>query len=123
MAHLVTDAPRRLAGATRHDALRQIEARLAEAVSTFELEDLAALGGILEATRLRLLSRMSRPEAHVTADSDRFLTVQQVAERTGFSPDYVYRHRSELPFFRKVGRNVRASERDFNRWLRTRRPP
>jgi len=101
--------------------LREVEGHLAEVVSMLELEDLPALAGVLEVTRVQIFSRITRPESRVAADPDRLLTVEQVAERTGFSADYVYRHRRALPFLRKVGRSIRASERELSRWLSTRR--
>ena len=119
MAHDVASPSLRHATTSRPGRLQEIEAFLAEAVSTFDPEALPALAGALEAARVLIWSRIAKPEPPC-GDSDRLLTVDQVAERTGFSADYVYRHRSKLPFLRKVGRSVRASERQLDRWLSTR---
>ena len=104
----------------RSDGLREIEAVLADAVSTCDPETLPALAGALETARVRIWSRITKPDTS-GGNSDRLLTVEQVAERTGFAPDYVYRNRSKLPFLRKVGRSVRASERELDRWISARR--
>jgi hypothetical protein len=57
------------------------------------------------------------PAASIHGDADRGLTADQVALRLGFTVDYVYRHKSEFPFARKVGTRWRFSERGLAEYL------
>jgi len=50
-------------------------------------------------------------------DADRWLSVAEVAERTGFSADYLYRHANKFAFTRRQGRSLRFSEAGLARWM------
>ncbi len=60
--------------------------------------------------------------ARQTSEPERLLTAADVAQRTGLSLDYVYRHGKRWPFARKIGRAMRFSEAGLERWLANRRP-
>lgn len=119
---------RQLAASSAASRVVQVDFGLpaADVVDSLGLQDLPEfLGHVrrLEAAgeiRLHRLALGTSPHlAH--ADHDRLLTVEEVAQRTGFSTSYVYHHRGALPFMKKIGRSLRGSERDLNRWLETRR--
>ncbi len=48
---------------------------------------------------------------------DVLLTVEQASARLGFSRDWLYRHAAHLPFTRRVGRQLRFSERGLAEYL------
>ena len=50
--------------------------------------------------------------------SDRLLTVREVAKRLDVSRRYVYGHIDEFPFIRRLGKKtLRFSERGLEKWL------
>jgi len=52
---------------------------------------------------------------------DRLLTVSEAAAKLQKSKDWIYRNQKQLPFIRKLGRDLRCSERDLEKWIATRR--
>ncbi len=82
----------------------------------------AAAGWIAAAqTRLaaRLLAAASEPRAPV--DGDRLMPIEEAAERTAMSRDWLYRHGRKVGIARKVGGALRFSEQAINRWIASRR--
>jgi predicted DNA-binding transcriptional regulator AlpA len=81
-----------------------------------------------EATRQRaqldtLTSILAARLAATSPDSaaskgDRWLTAAQVAARTTFSVDYLYRHADKLPFTVRQGRSVRFSEARLDLYMK-----
>ena len=69
-----------------------------------------------------LAGRLSAPSPQPTtrrdaAESDRLLTVSQVAERLGVTPRWLYRHAKDLPFARRLTRKtLRFSEVGLRQW-------
>ena len=55
-----------------------------------------------------------------TVETDNMLTIEQAAERLGVSADWIYRRSKKLPFIVRLGRNVRCSARELDRFLRNR---
>ena len=92
-------------------------ADLLRELATVERDEIpAALGALAEAdARLRL--RLVASPALPSAEADRLLTVEDVAERLAVTEDYVYRHADEWPFTRRVGRQLRFSARGLDEWL------
>lgn len=90
---------------------------LLSALTTIEQDEIpAALGALAEAdARLRL--RLVASPALPCAEADRLLTVEDVAQRLAVAEDYVYRHADGWPFTRRVGRNLRFSDRGLCEWL------
>ena len=103
------------------DPARAAEVPVAEvpallALIAAEQARLAALQGAL-AARL-----VTAGNGHVgNGDPDRWLTAEEVAQRTEFSVDYVYRHADKFPFTRRQGRTLRFSEAGLVRWMAQRR--
>jgi excisionase family DNA binding protein len=92
--------------------LDQVPALLARVAA--EQAQLAALQGAL-AARLTAVANNGTPNG-----TDRWMTVSEVAERTGFSADYLYRDAGKLPFTRRQGRTLRFSETGLARWMAAR---
>jgi predicted DNA-binding transcriptional regulator AlpA len=88
------------------------------------LDFLTYHGALMERARARLtLERTApTPPAAAAPGSERLLRACDVAARTGYSIDYVYRHAKRWPFTRRIGRNYRFSEAGFEHWLALRRP-
>jgi excisionase family DNA binding protein len=61
-------------------------------------------------------------EVNDTMSTDRLLTVEQVAERTGLSAGYVYKQAHHWEFTRKLGpKALRFSEAGLERWMNSKR--
>jgi predicted DNA-binding transcriptional regulator AlpA len=91
-----------------------------EAVATWSTDSLPAALGQLEALRAEVWVRLVQGRATSTT-TDRLLTIQEAAARTGMSTHWLYRHARTLPFIRRPSpRAVRVSEGALSRWLATR---
>jgi predicted DNA-binding transcriptional regulator AlpA len=81
------------------------------------LSNLAALQNVLTA---RLLEVSGRFNPTRTSQEDRLLDAKQAAELLRKSADWLYRHKSKLPFTVRVGRNIRFSHDGLQKYLRQR---
>lgn len=85
--------------------------------------ELPALAGELARALGAVLARTATPAAPPAPAeaADTLLTVEQAAGRLGVTRTWLYRHAGTLPFTRKLGhRTLRFSERELERWQRTR---
>jgi excisionase family DNA binding protein len=119
--HCAVMRPAIVSSLTREQPL---ESRLPspEAVEHLELEEIPRfLGALAELAAYAQLRAQSLIAGEKSSDNrnepDRLLTVPEIAARMGCSPDYVYRNRHSLPFVRRLGRSLRASERELDRWI------
>jgi len=85
------------------------------------LDALAVHEGRCALLRHLLTARAMPANHHGTDEQDRWLTAREVAQRTGFSEDYVYRHCQRWPFAHRHGRTWRFDERGLARWMAQRR--
>jgi predicted DNA-binding transcriptional regulator AlpA len=95
-----------------------------DAIDELPVRTLPAVIAELIALQARAVSRLREHDASPkpVASPDRLLDVRQAAARLGMSPDWLYRHKRELPFARRIGRRaVRFSEAGLERWERQRR--
>lgn len=76
--------------------------------------ELPALVAELELVRATALLRMSAPQN----GSDELVDVKRAAARLGMSEDYLYRHSSEFPFSRRMGRKLLFSSRGMDDYIR-----
>lgn len=85
-------------------------------------ELLAALEGLKARIWLRLLRSPVEPaDEPPEPETDRLLTVEEMAELLGVTTRYVYDHADDWPFKRKLSpRKLRFSERGLYRWLERR---
>ena len=77
--------------------------------------------GRLVGVQALLLARAVAPSGNghgEAAPEDSLLDVHQVAARTGHSTDWVYRHAKDLPFTKRIGREVRFSSLGLTQWMR-----
>jgi excisionase family DNA binding protein len=81
------------------------------------LAQVAAEQARLAAVQAALAARLGGTHNGTPNDADRWLSVAEVAERTGFSVDYLYRHAGKFPFTRRQGRSLRFSEAGLARWM------
>jgi len=86
----------------------------------------AALGSALREAISNATSAMSTPSAPPTPatesdEGDRALTASEVADRLGFTVDYVYRHAAGFHFAKRVGSRWRFSAKGLNEYLRDKR--
>jgi excisionase family DNA binding protein len=85
--------------------------------------DLPDVLGLLEAAKARCWARLTAPPPPTRSDDPtQMLTVREAAARLGLSPDYLYRHKEQLPFMQKVGtRTIRCPATALARWQASRR--
>jgi excisionase family DNA binding protein len=81
---------------------------------------LAQLAAVQSTLAARLLQNGNGTTQDPKASAGKLLTVQEAAERTGMSKDWLYRNSSKLPFVVKVGRSLRFSEAGLEKWIRSR---
>ena len=79
-------------------------------------EEIPALLGELEQIRVTALARLSSPPA-VACQPDELLDVGATAKRLGVSRDYLYRHQTEFPFARHIGRKLLFSSSGLDKFL------
>jgi len=91
------------------------------AAQELPVTELPRLLGELEECRCTAMARLTMP-APVQAQSDELLDVAEAAHRLGLSKDYLYRHHSDFPFTRRVGRKLLFSALGIERYIRQLRP-
>jgi predicted DNA-binding transcriptional regulator AlpA len=85
-------------------------------------ENVPALLGALEALRAMLWARLQAPpatpaQASNGSEPDRWLKVDEAAERLGVSRRWVYAHADTLPFAKRLtAGSLRFSSRGLERW-------
>jgi len=87
-----------------------------------ELMDVITQAAAIQARAMARLLAMVPPVPTPAASPERLLSAREVAERTGLSLDYIYRHGKRWPFARRLGRTYRFSEPGLVRWLALQRP-
>lgn len=93
---------------------REFESLL-ELARSLPSAELPAFLGELEQVRVTALARIAAPVT--PAPDDCLLTVEQVAERTGMSANYIYRHSTKFGG-RREGRALRFSSARLDQYLR-----
>src|SRR5947208_1266229 len=91
-------------------------------VENVSIEEIPALLIRLGALSQQLAARLimangNGPRPDPKAGAGKLLDVEEAAERTGMSEDWLYRHASTLPFTVKVGRSLRFSETGLVKWI------
>ena len=79
-------------------------------------DQLPQLLGELEEVRCTAIARLSAPAP--TQPEDYLLDVEAAAHRLGVSKDYLYRHGSDFPFTRRIGRKLLFSSLGIDRHIR-----
>ena len=87
--------------------------------STHQLD--ALLDALADRLADRIAARLNGNEKapkSEPAQADQLLTASEAAKRLGVSKRYIYAHRDEYPFARRLGpKTLRFSERGLERWL------
>jgi predicted DNA-binding transcriptional regulator AlpA len=79
-----------------------------ELAQTLATAELPSLLGELEEVRATALARLTTP-VMIQTPTDVLLTVQEASRALGMSVAYIYQHREEFPFTRRMGRALRFS--------------
>ena len=101
-------------------------AELERGIAEAPLEELPVLVGDLARLQSRAALRIAvpappNPEREASEAPDRLLSVKDVAGRLGRSTSWVYRHRSDLSFYRSLpGGRGGFSEAGLGRYLKRR---
>jgi excisionase family DNA binding protein len=93
----------------------QLVLRLAQELAP---EELPCLLGELEQVRCTALGRLVAPTHAQPVESDRLLSIEEASSRLNVSQDYLYRHSSDFPFTRRIGRKLLFSSSEINRYIR-----
>ena len=97
---------------TLAEFLAGLERRAAEA------EAIHAMAPVADVYRTLLREFRELGELPIGSETpDRFISVAEAASRSGMSKRYIYLHKNELPFVRRIGRAIRCSERGLERWM------
>jgi excisionase family DNA binding protein len=102
---------------TLQELLRELERRAEDA----EAIQATAPAASVYRSVIEDLKGVEGPQNTPRERPDRFLTVREVAKRLNVAERYVYDHHHEWPFTRRLGRKLRFSEREVERWLGERR--
>jgi excisionase family DNA binding protein len=79
-------------------------------------DQLARFLGDLEEIRCIAMARLTAPPT-MRAESDQLLSVEEASSRLGVSKDYLYRHREEFTFTRRMGRKLLFSSSGIERHI------
>lgn len=78
----------------------------------------AELARLQELARSMLARAGAQKEVASNGGRDRLLPLSEAAERLGVSVEWIRRHQRELPFVRRLSREVlRVSERGLGEWI------
>jgi len=81
-------------------------------------EQLPRVLGELEEVRWAAMTRLSGPRQAPQTEPDTLLAVGEASRRLGVSKDYLYRHREDFPFTRRMGRKLLFSGHGIETYLR-----
>ncbi len=97
---------------------------LKEEIGDLSPQEIPAILGALEelkaAAWAQLLAPTNGRNPSGIKAADELLNVQEAARRLELSPDYLYRHSSQLPFTVRIGRRVRFSAQGIERYIERR---
>jgi excisionase family DNA binding protein len=86
--------------------------------SELPYEELPSLLGELEELRWRVSSRYTTPASSHSSEPDRNLGIKEAARQLNVSKDYLYRHKDEFCFTRKMGRKILFSSAGLDQYIR-----
>ena len=79
-------------------------------------EELPKLLGEIEEVRCTAMARLTAPVQ--LSGADELLSVAEASQRLGVSKDYLYRHGSDFPFTRRIGRKLLFSSLGIDRHIK-----
>jgi hypothetical protein len=79
-------------------------------------EELPKLLGEIEEVRCTAMARLTAPIQ--PSGADELLSVAEASRRLGVSKDYLYRHGSDFPFTRRIGRKLLFSSLGIDRHIK-----
>jgi hypothetical protein len=79
-------------------------------------EELPKLLGEIEEVRCTAMARLTAPVQ--PSGADELLSVTEASRRLGVSKDYLYRHGSDFPFTRRIGRKLLFSSIGIDRQIK-----
>lgn len=98
--------------------MRQEFQLLLRAAREVPADELPGLLGEIEEIRYTALARLNTPAQALSAGPDQLLTISEAASRLNVSRDYLYRHRDELAFTRRMGRKLLFSSSGIDHHIR-----
>jgi excisionase family DNA binding protein len=98
--------------------MRQEFQFLLRAAREIPADELPGLLGEIEEIRYTALARLNAPAKGLSAEPDKLLTIEEAARRLSVSCDYLYRHKEELAFTRRMGRRLLFSSSGIETYIR-----
>jgi excisionase family DNA binding protein len=81
-------------------------------------EQLPRFLGELEEVRCTAVARLSTQVSLNPGGPDQLVRIGEAAKRLSISEDYLYRHSRELPFTKRIGRNLLFSSAGIEKYIR-----
>jgi excisionase family DNA binding protein len=78
--------------------------------------ELPRLPGEIEEIRCTAMARLTAPAQ--PSGADELLSVEEASRRLGVSKDYLYRHGSDFPFTRRIGRKLLFSSLGIEKYIK-----
>jgi excisionase family DNA binding protein len=78
--------------------------------------ELPRLLGEIEEIRCTAMARLTAPAQ--PSGADELLSVEEASRRLGVSKDYLYRHGSDFPFTRRIGRKLLFSSLGIEKYIK-----
>ena len=82
------------------------------------LEQLPRFLGGLEVARCTAFARLIAPRTVQETEPDRLLAIDEASRRLGVSKDYLYRHKEDFPFTRRIGHRLLFTSHGIETYLR-----
>jgi hypothetical protein len=93
----------------------QIALRLARELPP---EQLPSFLGQIEEIRCTAMARLTAPITAETSGTEELITIEEASLKLGVSADYLYRHKNEYSFTRRIGRKLLFSSVGIDRYIR-----
>lgn len=81
-------------------------------------DELPGLLGEIEEVRYTAIARLSAAPLSASSTPDELLSVEAAAKRLNVSEDYLYTHKNEFPFTRRIGRKLLFSSSGIDRYIK-----
>jgi excisionase family DNA binding protein len=100
----------------RENVRQEIQSLLGIA-QQLERDELLKFLGEIEVVRCAALAHLCTPAVMRPPEPDQLLSIEEAARRLKVSRDYLYSHKTELPFMRRMGRRVLFSSLGIDQYI------
>jgi hypothetical protein len=97
--------------------MRQELQSLLKVAQALDRDELAEFLGEIEVVRCTALARVCTPALMPPSEPDQLLPIAEAAHRLSVGKDYLYHHKDEYPFTRRMGRRVLFSSLGIQQYI------